>query len=420
MNIIIPQNKCQNVDGTSFEGSSYFNILCMYYLSHKPSNNVCVIWGAPYSVDESKSVSKHHIHTDSCVKLPYHYERIPSEQTSVSLRWIEGTNGNESYISVPKPEREFWNNFLHCTDKRFVALPFGFTCKNFGHANYLLFDKTKKTLERFESFGKVDSECISDELIDTKIPELFRENLKDTEYADFTYIKPLVFLPEENVQTIQEEEMRWKKRSKKNNPVGFCSVWSVWYIDLRTMNPDIEPRTLVREAIKEIRNIEGKNGSFTDFIRRYSLLFVDYMKQVKKLYDGGAGGVFLPPMILDGWRKSRRLRKKSRSTKLKKRSLRSSKKKKKSVKKDGTSFFKTHKFIKTNDTEMELTNENNNISFTYNSPNYQLSMLTNKTKNVVEITHEKGSPTIAQINKIKSFFPKQFYQQLEDTNKYSK
>lgn len=328
MNIIIPQNKCQNVDGTSFEGSSYFNILCMYYLSHKPSNNVCVIWGAPYSADESKSVSQHHIHTDSCVKLPYHYNRIPSEQTSVSLRWIEGSNGNESYISVPKPEKQFWNNFLHCTDKRFVALPFGFTCKNFGHANYLLFDKTKKTLERFESFGKVDTECISDELIDKKIPELFKENLKDTEYANFTYIKPLVFLPEENVQTIQEDEMRWKKRSKKNNPVGFCSVWSVWYIDLRTMNPDIEPRTLVREAIKEIRNIEGENGSFTDFIRRYSLLFVDYMKQVKRLYDGGGGdmSIPLPSMITDGWRKSRRHRKK-KSLK-KKRSLSSRKKKK--------------------------------------------------------------------------------------------
>ena len=414
MNIILPQNKCANVDGTNFEGSSHFNIIGMYYLSHKPSNNVCVIWGAPYSVDESKSISTNHKHTASCVKLPSRMNKIPSQQTSVSLRWIEGKK--DSYISVPKPEKQFWGNFLHCTDKRFVALPFGFTCKNFGHANYLLFDKTKKTLERFESFGKVDSECISDETIDSKIKELFKKNLQGTEYADFTYKKPLVFLPEDNVQTIQENERRWKKKSK-NNPVGFCSVWSLWYIDLRTLNPDIEPQLLIKEAIKEIRNVEGETGSFTDFIRRYSLLFVHYMEQLERLYDGDGGIASSFPSVADGGKKkSKRLSpKKKKNNKSKKRQrsrifLPRKVKSRKNYKNDGTTFFETHQFYKDNDTEMELTNKNNDISFNYKSPTYKLHMSGNN--NTTKITHEEGYATTSEKKRINSFLPRKVVQNL--------
>ena len=305
----LPQNDVPNVDGTKFEGSSYFNIIGMHYLSHKESNNVCVIWGEPYKSDHHKTTSPEHIHDESCVKLPMNINSIPSQQTSVSLRWIEGKDGRESYISVPEPAKKFWDNFLNCTDKRFVALPFGFNCNDFGHANYLLFDKKNKTLERFESFGKVDSDCISDGEIDAKIKKLFEDNLKGTEYADFTYMKPLEILPEDNVQTIQEEEKRWKNRSKKN-PVGFCSVWSLWYIDLRTSNPDIEPKKLIKEAIKEIRAVEGKKGSFTDFIRRYSLLFVDEMEKIEELYDGNQksldGG-----NVMDGRKKKKNKKSKS-------------------------------------------------------------------------------------------------------------
>ena len=277
---ILPQNNIANVDETDFQGTSQYNITGMYYLSHKSPNNICVISGEPYEVDEGKTLQQNHVHSPSCMKLPMNLESIPSEQTGVSLRWLQK---NES-ISVPKPKDKFWKNFLRCTDKRFIALPFGYNCNSSGHANYILFDKKQKTLERFESFGKVDSSCLANPKMDKKIEELFKENLKNTEYENFTYKKPLSFLPEDNVQTIQEEESRWKNVRGKN-PVGFCSVWSLWYIDLRTSNPDADPLTLIKWAIKKIR----QQGTFTDFIRRYSLLFVDTNNQIENLYDGGGG-----------------------------------------------------------------------------------------------------------------------------------
>ena len=292
MNIIIPQNDVPNVDTTRFQGDSEYNIIGMYYLSHKEPHNLCVIYGEPYQPDNginvnvSKKTSPHH-HTDDCVKLPQRsLSEIPGRQTDVSLRWIQKDNR----ISVPKPVHKFWENFTHCSEKRFVTCPFGFNCNEFGHANYLLFDKVLKTLERFESFGEVTGNCISDTDVDIKIEELFRENLP-YEYKNFRYIRPLNILPKHNVQSEQESEDRWVKREEQNNPVGFCSVWSIWYIDLRTSNPDVEPENLIKIAIKKIKEIEEKRknrgfgkGSFTDFIRRYSLILVDLKEKLEQEY----------------------------------------------------------------------------------------------------------------------------------------
>lgn len=311
MSIIIPQNDGPNFDTTEFEGTSIYNVIGMYYLSHIEPNNICVINGEPYEPDEGVNVEKGHVHNKSCVKLPSDtIYNIPGQQTSVSLRWIEKEN-EKSYISVPKPHDKFWRNFGNCSGKRFVALPFGFNCLKYGHANYLLFDKKLKTLERFESFGKVKGACIGNVDIDSKIVELFRTNFEKylPEMKEFKYYGPLDILPSNNVQTIQEEEERWRNRKEDNNPVGFCSVWSLWYIELRTLNPDVEHNELISLAIKGIRDIEAKRepkygkGSFTDFIRRYSKRFVELQKKIVNNYnnnDGGCGCTANPWTYTDG------------------------------------------------------------------------------------------------------------------------
>lgn len=313
MNIIIPQTGGPNYETTEFEGTSIYNVVGMYYLSHLKQNNICVISGEPYAPDEGLTIENGHVHDKSCVKLPTDtIYNIPGQQTSVSLRWIEK---NDS-ISVPEPHAKFWGHFGNCSGKRFVALPFGFNCIKYGHANYLLFDKKLKTLERFESFGKVKGACIGNVDIDKKIEELFKINFEKylPEMKDFTYYGPMSFLPSNNVQTIQEQEDRWKKRSEDRNPVGFCSVWSLWYIELRTLNPDVERNKLMSLAIKGIQDIENQReqqgfgkGSYTDFIRRYSKRFVELQQSIVDTYsnnndDGGCGCTANPFPYPDGER----------------------------------------------------------------------------------------------------------------------
>ena len=278
-NIIIPKGE-KHVNSTNFQGNSYFNTIGMYYLSHK-HDNICVIFNEPYEKD--KTISTHwldnskHEHNESCVLLPKSLNMIPPDQTDVSLRWIETKSGG--YISVPKPTEKFWKNFKKCSNKRFVVTPFGYNCLDSGHANYLIYDKENKTLERFESYGAVDTTCLNNENIDKSIESLFKQNLG----MDFiiNYRKPLDFLPKKNFQTLQENE----NEMKRNDPVGFCSVWSLWFIDLRLLNPEVPTKKLIEQAFNALKKMKKDKGiSFTEFIRNYSHWIVEVSKEIESLY----------------------------------------------------------------------------------------------------------------------------------------
>lgn len=279
-NFILPKND-KHIEKTDFVGSAYFNVIVMYFLSHKHAD-ACVIladdtYKPDFSIIPSIIDKGNHDHDDSCVLLPSNINHIPDEQTEVSLRWIERKKG-KGYISVPKPEKKFWNNFKKCKSKRFVVLPFGYNCIDSGHANWLLYDKETCSLERFEPYGKLnDKKCLNPPNLDSEIEKLFKENLGDSFIKN--YYHPLSFSPARNLQTIQEAE------KEKLEIVGFCSVWSCFWIDLRLSNPDIDRKKLLDMTIKELKKLKRKeNISFTQFIRNYSGIIVDVSNEIKKMY----------------------------------------------------------------------------------------------------------------------------------------
>ena len=295
--ITIPKGKKQ-VSVTKFEGSAYFNVIVMYFLSHK-HDDCCVVLPHNYETDVEKKIhwfkdNDEHEHDESCVLLPKKISNIPSEQTDVSLRWIQkkkkkskkiltsldlnanDENNNNGYISVPK---NFFNTFSKCPSKRFIVFPFGYTCLDSGHANYMLYDSKLKSLERFETFGKINSVCINPPNLDKQILELFVKKFGN----DFiqNYYTPLSYLPNENFQTIQEKEKEWINRDEDIEPVGYCSVWSAWYIDLRLSNPEIDREKLVKMALSKLKKLPI---TFTSFIRNYSSMLVDVSNEIKKIY----------------------------------------------------------------------------------------------------------------------------------------
>ena len=71
------------------------------------------------------------------------------------------------------------------------------------------------------------------------------------------------------------------------DPVGFFSVWSAWYIDVRLSNPDIDRKELVNWALGKLKKIKkDKNGgrSFTQFIRDYAEMIVEVSEEIKSHY----------------------------------------------------------------------------------------------------------------------------------------
>jgi glutaredoxin len=233
-NIIMPKGKSSI--RTKFNGSPSDSLGAMIYLSNK--------------------------HPNDCVVITKRYSEDIFKQSEISIRWSEKLNK----LLVPE---NFWQSFNRCknSSKRFIVYPFGFTCNNISHSNYLLYDRKTKTMERFEPHGNVnlvaDEENIKclNSPVDFEILKLFEKHMG----TDFIkrYYKPLEYTPEIGYQTIQESE----KEMKESDPEGFCSAWCVWYIDLRLSNPDIDRKELIELSIKELKK---HPQSLTKFIRNYS------------------------------------------------------------------------------------------------------------------------------------------------------
>ena len=221
------------VKKTSFKGSPQYNLSVMNYLKNK-YKNACVI------LPSVKNKKFSHI--------------------DVSLRWIQ-KDEKGGHFSIPD---NYWNYFSKCMNKRFIVFPFGFSCSNFmGHANYMIYDRDTKSLERFEPYGKSFKSCSNPTNIDNKIKKLFNDNLK----SDFVenYYKPLDFLHTRSFQRIQEDEEEMSDGS--DPPGGYCAIWSCWYAELRLSNPDKNRKYVVKNALAKLKN---SDLSFTEYIRNYT------------------------------------------------------------------------------------------------------------------------------------------------------
>ena len=231
-----------NVRKTTFECNPWYNLMGMLYLNKKYNNN--------------------------CVVIPS--TRYPIEHTDISIRWLQ-TDGIDGYINIPS---DFWveleKHLDHSHDKRFIIFPFGFSCTSSGgHATYLIYDLHNQIMERFDSIGNVNSECLKAKDVDEKIKLLFKNkfNIKK-------YLKP--FIKYKIFQELQDEE----NESLPSDPkYGFCSVWAIFWADLRLANPDIERVQLIKLALDQFLE---RDESLTEFIRGYSNNIVEFSKQYKK------------------------------------------------------------------------------------------------------------------------------------------
>ena len=195
---------------------------------------------------------------DNCVVIPF--DRVnrrssePYDQKIASLVWYESSK-------TLRPPKNFWQAFKKCekTSKRFIIFPLTIEWKkNQGsHANFMIYDKKLKTLERFEPYGDLPSPQLDKTLKDTFVKKIGPDFLKK-------YYPPPAFCPDESFQELQEKE---QKIVSSDRLPGFCQAWSSWYADLRLSNPEIPPKELVDLAFKKIKK---DKRSFTDFIRSYA------------------------------------------------------------------------------------------------------------------------------------------------------
>lgn len=172
--------------------------------------------------------------------------------------------------------------FLRNDSKRFLILPL--TLQDIrhcyipqpnpqtDHTNMLLYDKETGILERFEPHGYTS----------TRYPEFYNTSQLDIEldlyfknpvFKVSKYLSPIESCPELGPQILETSE-------KLLPNVGFCTIWSYWYINLRLANPYITNRVLLQNlAIQKIK----KNGLFfTKYIYSFAMFLKDIEKDILK------------------------------------------------------------------------------------------------------------------------------------------
>jgi len=154
-----------------------------------------------------------------------------------------------------------------------------------GHANCLIYDNVTKRLERFEPNGAHTNmhhllipSHVSEQNLDKEIVHLFFETTKLLK-GDITYLKPIDYCPPIGPQRLPSKHLLPK------DPRGFCHWWTIYYIDMRLSNPDIDIKKLQPKIIKTMEKdmatslkvdnvfeIYGfQNLDFNEFIRSYAI-----------------------------------------------------------------------------------------------------------------------------------------------------
>ena len=241
----------KKIDGAYWRGSQVDIILGIYFLKNK-----------------YKSIQ---IFGDAQLNTEYTFNQV-----------VQNTNlyfdFDTKELTFPKGFKEKVTELLkNPGKKRFGILPVFVVGKQFdhAHANMFIMDFQKKEFDRFEPYGFTTE--------DTKLDTALRKYFKNLD-SKIKYFKPT---SNEDFQDVEEDQISMKVKTARaisDDPGGYCAAWSIWYAEMRVMNPDITRDALTKLLKKKFKNIEN---SYRTFIRNYANFL--HMERKKTLRKKGLG-----------------------------------------------------------------------------------------------------------------------------------
>jgi hypothetical protein len=239
-----------------------------------PVNKINIFKGSPGDVLFSMLYLLKNYKNRLCV--PIHPDVNLNNFDDITISY--NCDGNNKNFKLKFPGEEFMDTFRKCMKKdiQFIMLPIFIeflSCSGSGHLNFMILDKNRKEVERFEPYGNDKFTKKSNEYrhklmtgFDTAMREWVKSNLKEYSYKTPEESCPNIKF---GVQDIEEAnlEKNIKSPELKTDPGGFCSIWSVWYGELRLKFPNKSSETLVKHAIELLKK---DDHSIRTFIRNYS------------------------------------------------------------------------------------------------------------------------------------------------------
>lgn len=159
---------------------------------------------------------------------------------------------------------------------RFVIVPLGIEMRTGSHANYLIYDKQIKEIERFEPHGGTTP--IGFNYNSQHLDDVLEDYFKSID-SDIKYIRPHEYIPKIGFQLMDSQE---EKRKRLGDPGGFCALWSIWYVDQRLTYYTYDRKTLVESLFE---NIRAHGLSYRNMIRNYSRNIIKERDKLLKMVD---------------------------------------------------------------------------------------------------------------------------------------
>lgn len=141
------------------------------------------------------------------------------------------------------------------------------------HSNIVIIDPVNKVVERFDPEGFFDDDNDLDIWLRQKL--MVHPDLKD-----FRYIPDKQYSLNSNLYQLIEGSL---DDERPGDPVGYCSAWCLWYLEMRVNNINLKPDELYEKSLKKIFNLQY---SIRDYIRSYSLGLVEYRNKFVNKYIG--------------------------------------------------------------------------------------------------------------------------------------
>ena len=170
---------------------------------------------------------------------------IPDENNTnpsfVKVNFFKGFENIDSHLSSVNPvnplisKEIFINEIRKCMNKRFIPISLQIDVGIQGtHANIILFDTKKKTVELFEPHGAYsDDSTLEIKNAYYKVSKNIHKFVK-IYFSDYKYVPPTKYEPSEALQ------------SRIDAFNGLCVTWSILYLHYRILNPDISPKRLTQ------------------------------------------------------------------------------------------------------------------------------------------------------------------------------
>jgi ankyrin repeat protein len=234
-----------NVFICTFSGISIDILMGLIYLMKKYKNTSSIVSSEISDIDELKNFYNSIGYNVDINLTIFNFEILWSHHNIYFPK-----NFNERFI-------ELYNN----QNIEFILIPLGIELNIGSHANYIIIDKQKNEIERFEPNGsnapyKFDyNPEMLDEILENKFLTL-NKNIK--------YYPPKSYLPKIGFQRIIGSE----KNDIIGDPGGFCGLWVILYVDIRLQYKNIDRNKIIKYMIDEIK---FNNKSFKSIVRNYGI-----------------------------------------------------------------------------------------------------------------------------------------------------